>query len=89
MKRIRTFNFSFWTEVFMDRVGDVEVEVKATVDENGDDVQVKEILLNGQEISDQLGDKNHKIIDEKASDAAFDQLGELRAEGYDRDWDLA
>lgn len=83
--KIRTFNFSFYAEIFLSRCGDVEVEVKATVDENGDDVTVEEIHLNGDEVSDQIGDLNLKIIDEKASEKAFDQLGELRMEGYDRD----
>ena len=85
-RKIRTLNFSFFAEIEMARVGDVEVEVKATVDENGDDVQIEKVYLNGDEVSDQIGDRNFKILEEKASDAAFDQLGELRQDGYERDW---
>lgn len=78
-KTPRTYSFKFTTEIFLARCGDVEVEVSATVDDNGDDVTVQEVRLNGDEVSDQIGDRNIKIIDEKAADEAYDQLGELRA----------
>ncbi len=81
MKSI-AYRFSFWMEIEMDRVGDVEIEVTATIDNNRD-ISLLKVLLNGDEVSDQIGERNMRIIDEKAEEVGIEHLFELRKEHAD------
>lgn len=83
LKRLTAYRFQFWAEIEMARVGDVEVEVTATIDQNGDIAILKVILNGGDEVSDQIGDRNYRILEELAEEKGQERLYDLKRGTYE------